>query len=262
MPVPKSIKNTRDKVGQRGKGGKGFTIVKAKTLNYHRFMPGKDRNLDHGGPLRAARDWEKITLFVFGTFFFIVLLAIALLDKNPSKSSWYIYLWILALAAGGVAALLPGAINVNLHPGIRAGGALAVAVLVFFFGRDRSTGNPIVQGLMSHLDSKQGSVIDPSSSVYVTINSKLAAFDQGGSGPKELDFGQNDWRGAKPTVVRGAGGISIKYGDLKQGDQINVFAKDPSGTWWISNDMIVPEGELEMRSTNPADVKSRAQRGH
>ena len=81
------------------------------------------------------RDWEKPTLFVFGTVFFIVLLAIAWLDKSPSKSSWYIYNWVLAMAAGGIAALLPGAINVNLNPGIRASGAIAVAVLAFYFGK-------------------------------------------------------------------------------------------------------------------------------
>ena len=51
------------------------------------------------------RYWEKITLFVFGTFFFIVLLAIAWLDRRPSGSSWYIYICVLAMAAGGVAAL-------------------------------------------------------------------------------------------------------------------------------------------------------------
>jgi hypothetical protein len=225
-------------------------------------MPPVDHNLSHAEPRRVAPDWEKITLFAFGSFFFIVLLAIALLDRNPSKSSWYIYLWILALAAGGVAALLPGAVNVNLKPGIRASGALAVAVLVFFFGRDRSAGNLVVQGFESHLDYR-GSVIDPSSSIYVTINWKLAAFDQGGSGPKDLDFGANDWRGTKQArVVRGSGGIYIQYGDLKQGDQIDVIAKGPSGTWWISNDMIVPHTELEMRNTPFAEVQSMVQAQH
>jgi hypothetical protein len=207
-------------------------------------------------PPHPHREWEKITLFVFGTFFFIVLLVIARFDQHPSNSSWYIYIWVLAMAAGGVAALVPGALNVNLNPGIRAGGAIALAVLVFYFGKDRPTNDTIVQGLKSHLDTPQGSVIDPSSDVYVVINSKLAAYD--GSAPRDLDFGLNDWKGAKKvTVVRGPGGVQIVYGALAQGDKINVISKDPSGGWWISNDTIVPEGELAMRNASAAEIKAR-----
>jgi hypothetical protein len=206
------------------------------------------------------RDWEKITLFVFGTFFFIVLLAVAWLDRHPSNSSWYIYIWVLAMAAGGVTALLPGAINVNLNPGIRAGGAIAVAVLVFYFGKDTPTNDTIVQGLKSHLDTPQGSVIDPSSDVYVVINSKLAAYN--GSAQRDLDFGVNDWKGAKKvTVVRGPGGVQIVYGALAQGDKIDVISKDPSGDWWISNDTIVPEGELAMRKSSLSEVNARVKNG-
>jgi hypothetical protein len=210
----------------------------------------------------ASHDWEKITLFVFGTFFFIVLLAIAWLDRHPSSSSWFIYICVLALAAGGVAALLPGTINVNVNPGIRASGAFAIAVLVFAFGKDRPTSDTIIQGLQSHLDSPIGSVIDPSSDVYVTINSRLALYSKGGAGSRDLDFGANDWKGAKQvSVVRGPGGIRVDYGALAQGDKIVVFSKDPSGSWWVSNDLIVPEGEMAMRATSLADAKGRAANG-
>ena len=165
-------------------------------------------------------------------------------------------------AAGGVAALVPGTINVNLHAGIRASGALAIAVLVFSFGKDRVTSDTIVQGLKSHLDSPLNSVIDPSSDVYVTINSKLALYSPGGFGPRDLDFGGNDWKGAKHvSVVRGPGGIQIDYGTLAQGDKIVVFSKDPSSSWWVSNDMIVPEGELAMRSISIVEAKGRAVNG-
>ncbi len=208
------------------------------------------------------RDWEKATLFAFGTFFFVVLLAIAWFDRNPSESSWYIYICVLAMAAGGVAALLPGAINVDLHPGIKAGGAVAIAVLVFYFGKDRPTGNTIVEGLKSHLDAPQGSVIDPSSDVYVVIDSKLAAYSKGGHGSEDLNFGVNDWKGSKKvSVLRGPGGVQIVYGDLAQGNMIDVIAKDSTGVWWISNDMVVPEGELTMKNTSIAEVKTRFANG-
>jgi hypothetical protein len=209
-----------------------------------------------------SRDWEKITLFVFGTVFFIVLLAIAWIDPHPSNSSWYIYIWVLAMAAGGVAALLPGAINVNLNPAIRASGAIAIAVLVFYFGKDRAA-DTIVQNLKSHLDAPQGEAgIDPSSDVYVVINSKLATYDRGGQATERLDFGTNDWKGAKKVSVdRGPGGIQISYGALAQGDRIDVISKDTSGLWRISNDMIVPEGELGMRDTTFSELKARFENG-
>ena len=207
------------------------------------------------------RDWEKPTLFVFGTVFFIVLLAIAWLDKSPSKSSWYIYNWVLAMAAGGIAALLPGAINVNLNPGIRASGAIAVAVLAFYFGKDLAE-NKNVQGLQSHLDAPEGVGIDPSSDVYVVIDKKLAAYDKGGIGTEDLHFGERDWKGAKKVSVdRGNGGIQISFGPLIQGEKMNVISKDSSGIWWISNDMTVPQGELQMKSQPFSEVKNRFENG-
>jgi hypothetical protein len=204
------------------------------------------------------RDWEKITLFVFGTVFFVVLLAIAWLDRYPSNSSWYIYIWVLAMAAAGIAALLPGAINVNLSPAIRASGALAIAVLVFYFGKDRAVEVTIVQNLKSHLDAPQGGGIDPSSDIYVVINSKLATYSKGGNATERLDFGASDWKGAKKVSVdRGPGGVQVSYGALSQGDRIDVISTGPSGGWLISNDMVVPEGELAMRGTTFNELKAR-----
>jgi hypothetical protein len=210
-----------------------------------------------------SRDWEKITLFAFGTVFFIVLLAIAWLDRHPSNSSWFIYIVVLAMAAGGIAALLPGAINVNLSPAIRATGAIAIAVLVFYFGKDRASEDTIVQNLKSHLDAPQGEVgIDPSSDIYVVINSKLATYSRGGQATERLDFGLNDWKGTKHVSVdRGSGGIQISYGVLAQGDRVDVVSKDTSGRWRISNDMIVPEGELAMRDATFPELKARFENG-
>jgi hypothetical protein len=229
------------------------------------------------GTTIGSRDWEKATLFAFGTFFFIVILAIAWLDRTPTKSSWYIYLCVLAMAAGGVAALLPGAIAVKLSPGIRASGAIAVAVLVIYFGKDKVTDDTIVQGLTSTLDpfqvpgvDSEGKPrtdivnVDPESDVYVVINSKLAVYDQRVSGPRDLNFGANEWKGVKQAFVRrkGSSGIQIEYGALAQGDRIFVICKEPSGDWEISNDMKVPEGEVAMRRISFVAVKASVENGH
>jgi hypothetical protein len=206
----------------------------------------------------ATSDWEKITLFAFGTICFTGLVAIALFDKHPSSTSWFIYVSVLSLAAGGIAALLPGAINVDLKPGIRATGAIAFAVIVFWFGKNLELHDQVLRSLRSTLDGPERSGIDPGSDVYVVINSKLALYDRGGHATKDLDFGSNVWKGEKTaTVERGMGGIQILYGDLASGDKINIISKDSSGRWWISDDLTVPGGELAMRSADLAAVTTR-----
>src|SRR5438270_587032 len=79
-------------------------------------------------------NWEKPTLFAFACAASVVLLAVAWFDKHPSRTSWHIYNSILAIAAGGIAALIPGTLSLNWPGGIRAAGALAVAVIVFYAG--------------------------------------------------------------------------------------------------------------------------------
>ena len=110
------------------------------------------------------RDWEKITLFAFGSFFFSVLLVMSWFAKEPTHTQWYIDLCVLSMAAAGVAALLPGAINLQVHSAVRATGAVAVAVLIFYFGKDEVK---VVQGVKSHLEFPDNSVDPRSADIYV-----------------------------------------------------------------------------------------------
>src|SRR5207247_3685376 len=57
-------------------------------------------------PSAVDNTWEKKTLFSFGTALFLILLAIALFDRKPTQTSWYVYTCVLAMAAGGIAAVL------------------------------------------------------------------------------------------------------------------------------------------------------------
>ena len=77
-------------------------------------------------------NWERLAIFVFGVIFVAVLLIIALFYPRPTPFQYTVFQIVLALAAAGVAALIPGLINVKV-PGVSAGGALAVFVVVFFF---------------------------------------------------------------------------------------------------------------------------------
>lgn len=80
---------------------------------------------------RASR-WERMTAFVFGVGFFVVLLAIAIYIPEPSEFQIFVFRVILAAAAAGVGAIVPGLIVVTISAYVRAGGAIALFVIVYF----------------------------------------------------------------------------------------------------------------------------------
>lgn len=76
---------------------------------------------------------DKMLAFGFGVVFVSVILAIALLQPNPTQFSYTIFRIVMALAAAGVGAVLPGFLEVSFRNWLRAGGALALFVVVYFF---------------------------------------------------------------------------------------------------------------------------------
>ncbi|USD19793.1 hypothetical protein MJO52_11935 [Microbulbifer variabilis] len=71
--------------------------------------------------------------FSFGVSFLITLIIIAVVIPNPTGFQYTIFRIILSIAAGGAVAAFPGFIEVKLGKWLRAGGALAVFVLVYFW---------------------------------------------------------------------------------------------------------------------------------
>lgn len=80
---------------------------------------------------------QIVIAFIFGTIFCVALIFWSILQPTPSPAQYVVFRTILALSAAGVAAMVPGFINVDLNTKknliIRASGALAVFVIVFFF---------------------------------------------------------------------------------------------------------------------------------
>jgi hypothetical protein len=205
-------------------------------------------------------DWEKRTLFVFAVFCFLILLLVAVLDKTPTRTSWHIYNCVLALAAGGIAALVPGTLSLKWHPGVRATGALAFAVLVFYAGKEIGPIPPQVQDLRSYL-AFPGAEGDPrSSDVYVVLNSKVVKTDVVSS--SESSFSVGDPESQKQIqIVRGPGGIRVDFTTLRHGDEIYVIVQENS-KWWVSSDITVPDAQLQMKSTSVSNLKNRIKSGH
>lgn len=80
---------------------------------------------------------DVVFAFAFGVTFLCAILAVAVFVTNPTPLLITVVKIILSVAAAGVAATIPGFIAVRFTPvasvAVRAGGAIAVFVLVFFF---------------------------------------------------------------------------------------------------------------------------------
>src|SRR3954469_12616113 len=82
-----------------------------------------------------------ILAFVFGIVFLTALLILAVVIPNPTGPQFEMFRIVIALAAGGVAAVIPGMLNLRLGLGsqlaLRAGGALEVFIIAYFYSPAR-----------------------------------------------------------------------------------------------------------------------------
>jgi hypothetical protein len=76
---------------------------------------------------------DKIAAFGFGTLFVAIMLVLAVWIREPTPTQWFVFRVVLSLAAAGIGAIIPGLIQVDIHPYIRAGGAIALFVIVYWF---------------------------------------------------------------------------------------------------------------------------------
>lgn len=72
-------------------------------------------------------------VFVFGVAFICVLIGLAIFYPQPTSFQYTVFRIVLALAAAGVAAFIPGLLELELGTWLRAGGAIAVFVIVYRF---------------------------------------------------------------------------------------------------------------------------------
>jgi hypothetical protein len=72
-------------------------------------------------------------IFAFGVIFVVVILVLAFFVPNPSPMLYLVMRVILSLATASVATLLTGFINIQIPNFLKAGGAFAVFVIVFFY---------------------------------------------------------------------------------------------------------------------------------
>ncbi|MCB1157165.1 MAG: hypothetical protein H7A25_07095 [Leptospiraceae bacterium] len=76
---------------------------------------------------------ERVAAFIFGVVFVLILLFVVIFLKEPTEFQKNIITIVLALAGAGIGAMLPGSLNVNASGIVKAGGAIAVFVIIYFF---------------------------------------------------------------------------------------------------------------------------------
>jgi hypothetical protein len=93
--------------------------------------------------MAESRQTSIYLAFVFGVVFVAVLLALAVFIPAPTTNQYTVFRIVLALAAAGVAAVIPGFLAVQVSTAVRAGGAMAVFVVVYFFTPAGLVSNPV-----------------------------------------------------------------------------------------------------------------------
>lgn len=88
--------------------------------------------------IRSARiignlDINALLSFAFGIAFLVAMLAFATGFPNPTQLQVRVFVTVLALSAAGIGAVLPGYINVQYKSVVRAGGALGLFAVVYWF---------------------------------------------------------------------------------------------------------------------------------
>jgi hypothetical protein len=76
--------------------------------------------------------WKVIAIFGFGVTFVVSILSLAFIFPQPTPFQYTVCRIILALAASGVATLLPGTLDVTIPGYVTASAAFAVFVIVYF----------------------------------------------------------------------------------------------------------------------------------
>jgi len=70
----------------------------------------------------------------------VAILLLVIFIPCPSTSQYFVFRIIIALAAAGLASVVPGIFKINFTNGITAGGAIAIFAVVYFFDPASSVG--------------------------------------------------------------------------------------------------------------------------
>jgi hypothetical protein len=83
--------------------------------------------------LPVSKGTERLLATLFGAVFVATILALAVVFPQPSPFQYLVFRVVLSIAAAGFVSMTPGFLEITVSNWVRAGGALAVFVIVFFY---------------------------------------------------------------------------------------------------------------------------------
>lgn len=115
-------------------------------------------------PSNRTSQIDRWLAFAFGVVFVSILLYLATVVENPTALAIRVYVTVLALAAAGIGAILPGFLEIKYKNVVRAGGALGLGVLVYSnepaigtnvprFVESNSPAQPVADAFLAAIDS-------------------------------------------------------------------------------------------------------------
>jgi hypothetical protein len=188
-------------------------------------------------PSAANTSRDRTMLFAFSLVLLVGLGTIAFFKPYFTPQQWFTYRCILALAAGGFTAFLPGALDWQIAAGFRATGAIAMVVLVIYLGSriESSTAQPRHWSLVVPANAEDAPSPDDAV-VYVVVDNHVAAV----SGTNQPAFPVSAPQlGRDILVERGSGGIVVHVPRAEAGQRFVMFVEDQD-RWWKSAELLVP----------------------
>jgi hypothetical protein len=164
---------------------------------------------------------ERLLAFACGVGFIIVLLVLALLVKNPTSFQYQVFRIVLALAAGGFAGLVDGFLTISFNKWLKAGGALAVFVIVYFYNPAQLVKSP-----------EEVEIDKPIVGVDIRSSHGFIATAQASEKPENLSV-------RDPAALTSPSVLSKRYGTVTV-DRASVWV--PPGSTLVANDIFAING--------------------
>jgi hypothetical protein len=197
---------------------------------------------------------DKLVLFAFSIVLLFALATVTFVNPYFTAQQWFMYTCILGLAAGGFAAFLPGALEWQLSPQLRATGAIALVLIVIGLGS--KVGAVETQSRnWSLVTLGGGDAPNPDDAVvYVNLDEHVVT----AAGTREPAFAvEAPDSGKDIKVERGSGGIVVHVPRAVTGQRLLVFVQDQD-KWWISKEILVPPTDpLVLRPTTLEALRRR-----
>ena len=90
------------------------------------------QELNVGGAL-MSKNTERLIAVLFGASFLVALLVLAVVFPQPTTFQYAVFRIVLSVSAAGFVSMTPGFLDLQIGNWLRAGGALAVFAVVYFF---------------------------------------------------------------------------------------------------------------------------------